>query len=238
MGQSGRTRAGRRRRSVPRRAVAVAAGVVLVAGGATAVVVATSDDPGQPREAVALDVPAGPMRGSTLSPLVSARIAEILGRRAPVASVSTVAESSEPSEPVRVEIPSIGVDAGVVPITAPDRALLPPSDPDLLGWWSEGAEPGASTGSALITGHSVHTGGGALQDLADVGRGDEVVVETEAGRVEYAVTSTAVLDKPALAREAPDLFSQKADGRVVLITCADWNGAEWLSNTVVTAEPV
>jgi len=234
----GRTRAGGRRRAAPRRAVVAAvAGAVLVAGVATTVVVTASDDPGPAREAAALDVPPGPMRGSTLSPVVSARIAAILGRQAPVASVSTAA-SSEPSEPVRVEIPAIGVDAGVVPISAPDRALLPPSDPDLLGWWSEGAEPGARTGSALITGHSVHTGGGALQDLADVGRGDEVVVETEAGRVEYAVVSTEVLDKPALAREAPDLFSQEAEGRVVLITCADWNGAEWLSNTVVTAEPL
>jgi len=211
-------------------------GLVLVAGAVTTAVVVTTADPA-PVASVApsLDVASGPQAAPGLSEATMARLRGILDQPEPPAPAPVAAT---PSEPVRVVIPSIGVDAGVVPVSAPDQALLPPSDPDLLGWWADGAQPGAPRGSALITGHSVHTGGGALQDLGDVGRGDEVVVETEDGSIDYAVTSTVVLDKPALAREAATLFSQEADGRVVLITCADWNGTEWLSNTVVTADPV
>ena len=36
---------------------------------------------------------------------------------------------------------------------------------------------------------------------------------------------------------ATRLFSQRVPGRLVLITCEDWNGVEYLSNVVVTATP-
>jgi hypothetical protein len=34
------------------------------------------------------------------------------------------------------------------------------------------------------------------------------------------------------------LFSQEAPGRLVLITCEDWDGTAYRSNVVVTAQPV
>ena len=53
----------------------------------------------------------------------------------------------------------------------------------------------------------------------------------------YAVRSTEVLGKGDLARRAEELFDQGVPGRLVLITCEDWNGSEYLSNVVVTATP-
>lgn len=142
-----------------------------------------------------------------------------------------------PGAPRRVVIPALGVDAPVVPVRAPGGTLVPPSDPSRLGWWAGGARPGAARGSALVTGHTVHTGGGALDDLETVHRGDRIVVRTDRGTVRYAVQRVEILRKGAVAREAQRLFSQDVPGRLVLVTCEDWDGERYLSNVVVVAEP-
>jgi hypothetical protein len=46
-----------------------------------------------------------------------------------------------------------------------------------------------------------------------------------------------VYGKGRIATDARRLFSQRVAGRLVLLTCADWNGAQYLSNVVVTATP-
>jgi LPXTG-site transpeptidase (sortase) family protein len=125
----------------------------------------------------------------------------------------------------------------VLPIKAPDGVLIPPSDPQELGWWADGARPGAAQGSALITGHTVHTGGGALDDLETLAHGALVKVSTSKGWITYAVRKTKVYRKGSVARHAQGLFSQTVPGRLVLITCADWDGERYLSNVVVTAVP-
>lgn len=143
-------------------------------------------------------------------------------------------------------VPSLAVDAPVVAIKAPDRTLVPPADPQVLGWWSDGARPGASTGSALVVGHTVHSGGGALDDLETLADGDQVLVRstrTEDGEgtlrtMEYVVDTVRVYRKGRLAEKAAELFSQEVDGRLVLLTCEDWDGTRYLSNVVVTALPV
>lgn len=148
-----------------------------------------------------------------------------------------VRAAPEPGAPRRVVIPALGVNAPVVPVRAPERTLVPPRDPQRLGWWADGARPGAAEGSALIAGHTVHTGGGALDDLEDLGAGDEIVVRTDRGTVRYEVDRVRIYSKGRIADDATRLFSQDAPGRLVLITCEDWDGARYLSNVVVTATP-
>ena len=143
-----------------------------------------------------------------------------------------------PGAPRRVLVPALGVDARVLPVRAPGGTLVPPSDPQQLGWWAGGARPGDATGSALVTGHTVHTGGGALDDLETLNRGDAVTVRTDRGRVRYVVRSVSVYSKGSLAHHAQVLFSQEVSGRLVLITCEDWDGSRYLSNVVVMATPV
>ena len=63
-----------------------------------------------------------------------------------------------------------------------------------------------------------------------------VRVRTSAGLLEYAVTDVAVYRKSTLARDAERIFSQTVSGRLVLITCEDWNGTGYDSNAVVVAE--
>lgn len=155
-----------------------------------------------------------------------------------VEHVETQRPAGRPGLPQRIVIPALGVRAPVRPIGADDGVLTPPDDPTQAGWWRAGARPGALRGSAVITGHTVSTGGGVFDDLERLRRGDAVTVATADGeRLGFVVDDVASYRKAALARHAQRLFSQSAPGRLVLVTCEDWNGRVYLSNEVVTAVP-
>jgi LPXTG-site transpeptidase (sortase) family protein len=140
--------------------------------------------------------------------------------------------------PREVEVPRLHVDSEVIPISGQSGALLPPSDPQQLGWWKEGQPAGAQYGSAVVTGHTVHTGGGALDHLGKLVTGDTVRVRTDAGQITYVVERTQIYSTDQLARDAEEIFTRGGPGRLVLITCDDWNGEFYESNAVVYAAPV
>ena len=144
---------------------------------------------------------------------------------------------ARPLQPRLVELPSLGVRARVSPIHVHGGALTPPPDPREVGWWSGGSRPGASEGAAVITGHTVHTGGGSFDDLETLSRGDRVVVGSADDEVAYRVASVEVMGKAELARRSASLFSRSGPGRLVLVTCEDWDGTGYRSNVVVTARP-
>lgn len=153
------------------------------------------------------------------------------------ATTGTVAVRERGVVPRLVVVPSLGVRAPVTGIRTEDGALTPPSDPTTVGWWNGGSRPGAGTGAAVITGHTVHPGGGAFDDLDRLAAGDEVVVESKVGRLTYTVESVQVLGKDQLARRSGQLFSRSGAPRLVLVTCEDWDGTGYRSNVVVTATP-
>lgn len=140
--------------------------------------------------------------------------------------------------PNAVEIVALGIKVPVVPIHVQVSTLVPPSDPQTLGWWADGAEPGARDGSAIITGHTVHTGGGALDNLEKLVVGDVFTVRTDAGRIDYWVSRVEIYGKDRVSRASRHLFNQSVRGRLVLITCEDWDGTAYASNVVVIARPV
>jgi LPXTG-site transpeptidase (sortase) family protein len=137
--------------------------------------------------------------------------------------------------PVRLTVPALAISARVTPIAERSSVLTPPSDPHVLGWWRGGALPGVRRGTAIITGHTVHTGGGAFDHLGDLARGDRIRLQTRSGPLEYSVTSVADESKSWLAAHAARVFSQTVPGRLALVTCTDWTGTVYLSNTVVLA---
>lgn len=139
--------------------------------------------------------------------------------------------SPVPATPLHLRM--AGIDAPVVPLTLTGTELLPPPDPRVLGWW--GRPVGARHGVTLLVGHTVHTGGGELDDLESVPVGATARVSGFA----YEVTSVRVVSKPALAARAANLFSQHGKHRLVVVTCEDYDAAtgEYASNVVLTAEP-
>ena len=134
-----------------------------------------------------------------------------------------------------ITIPKLDIQAPIVKIeSSDDRVLTPPRDPGVVGWWSQGAAPGASTGSAILVGHAVRTGGGVFNDIGELTSGDTV----EVGSLKYHVNSTETLSKDEVAERAEELFDQSVPGRLVIVTCADWDGEVWQSNIITIAEPV
>lgn len=207
-----------------------AVALVLVTGGLLLAGVGLGGTPAStelartspPPAAVQVREPAPPARTSTPP-----------ARRAP-----TSAPADPGVRPDLVVVPSLGVRAPVRGIRTEDGALTPPSDPRQVGWWTGGARPGASAGAAVVTGHTVRAGGGAFDDLETLAAGDDVVVRSGAREVAYAVDTVEVLSRGELARRSASLFSRTGPGRLVLITCEDWDGTAYRSNVVVTARPI
>jgi LPXTG-site transpeptidase (sortase) family protein len=141
--------------------------------------------------------------------------------------------------PYVLRIPQIGVDAHVVPVKSnEERILEPPPNPRIVGWWSDGAAPGAAQGSAVLVGHTVrHTDGGVFDELGYLSRGDAIELEGPHSTLTYRVDSIDVLSIGDFARKAPQIFKQTGPGRLVLITCGNFVGTVWRSNIVIIAEP-
>lgn len=146
----------------------------------------------------------------------------------------------KPIAPSQVHI--LGENATVVPAERDGAALIPPRDPHVLGWWGKMA--GARHGAILLVGHTVHTGGGTLDDLESISVGQTIPVldwrRNSYREVDYMVTKNVTISKAALAKRASQLFSQTGPHKLVMVTCEnyDWVTGHYDSNVVLTATPI
>ncbi len=145
-----------------------------------------------------------------------------------------------PAKPVRLIVPALKIKAPVLPIEINEKQVLdPPRNPRDIGWWQRSARPGSAKGQTVLTGHTVHTGGGVMDDLAKLRKGQLVKVVTPKGTMEYTTTRVVTWTKEQLAKRAVDIFAQERnDVRLVLITCSQWTGSYYKSNVVVFAKPL
>ena len=123
--------------------------------------------------------------------------------------------------------------APVVTVILRNGVLIPPSDPSVLGWW--GQKVGSKAGTTLLTGHTVHTGGGDLNTLYLTPVGSTAVVSG----IRYRVVSVVSITKAELAKQGSTLFEQTGRPQLVVVTCdiRTYNPTthEYANNTVVTA---
>jgi LPXTG-site transpeptidase (sortase) family protein len=173
-------------------------------------------------------------RDATPAPVVSAGPQGTVEASLPAPVMAPPVQGS----PRRIVVPALSVDAEVDPIRARGETLVPPTDPQRIGWWADGARPGDRTGTALLTGHTVHTGGGALDDLEYLDEGDRVEVSTTRGTIGYRVESVQTLSREEVATRHRELFDQGGAARLVLVTCEDWDGQAYQSSVIVTATPL
>ncbi|MEW1901507.1 class F sortase [Streptomyces sp. NPDC086147] len=166
------------------------------------------------------------------------REARAAGADAPDRPGST-AEPLPASDPVRVRIPLIGVDARLMRLELDETGKLeppPPNLPALAGWYARGTPPG-SAGTAVLTGHlDTPAGPAVFYRLGALTRGAGIEVERADG-------STALFTVDAVEEYAKDRFPDEevyggsGGPELRLITCGgDWSGdTGYRANTVVYA---
>ena len=147
---------------------------------------------------------------------------------------------SAPATPVRLVVPSLKIKAPILPIEVNDQQVLdPPRNPRDVGWWQRSARPGTTKGQTVLTGHTVHTGGGVMDELGTLHKGKLVKVVTPKGTMHYRTTRVVTWSKDELAKRAVAIFAQKRPNpRLVLITCSGWTGSYYTNNIVVFAKPL
>ena len=144
--------------------------------------------------------------------------------------------------PTSLQIPSLGIDAPVssigIDLATGDLGVSP--DIHKLGWWRDGAAPGARSGAVLIAGHvdSATAGAGALFPLKNARPGALVQVTMSNGQTRsYRVLSVHLY----LKRDLPlDVYSQTGPPRLVIVTCGgpfDTATRHYDDNVILTAVP-
>ncbi|MFF8594799.1 class F sortase [Streptomyces sp. NPDC015220] len=144
------------------------------------------------------------------------------------------------SEPTRISIPDIGVDAPFTKLSlGPSGQLEPPpvGDNNLVGWFQGGASPG-ERGSSIVVGHVDTTSGPAVfaeldsldtGKFIDITRADGVVARFEVDAVETYSKAAFPDDKVYADTPKPELR---------LITCGgtfDRTSRDYKDNVVVFA---
>jgi len=159
----------------------------------------------------------------------------------PAAPPSTP-EPAPASTPIRVQIPALGVDSAIIPVGVDDNGQLEiPEDVQSVGWYRFGRAPGATRGSAVLTGHvDDHLqGAGALADLGSLQPGDTLTVTDATGTARtFSVLSREGWHKGGVPLDR--LFDRGGDPRLVLITCGGSFNTSTLGyddNIAVTAVP-
>ena len=159
----------------------------------------------------------------------------------PVAPTTTVPVPAGLAEPVRVAVPSVGIDAGLIPLgLEPDGSLEVPSDYGTAGWYVDGPEPG-EPGPAVIAGHvDSHTGPAVFFRLRDVQPGAAIDVTLADGSTQrFAVEAVERHPKGAFPTER--VYGPTDGPALRLVTCGgpfDREARSYLDNVVVFATPV
>ncbi|WP_425581050.1 class F sortase [Streptomyces thermoalcalitolerans] len=144
------------------------------------------------------------------------------------------------SEPTRISIPDIAVDAPFTKLSLDKDGHLappPPDDTNLVGWFQDGASPG-ERGSAIVVGHlDTKTGPAVFAGLNQLQPGDPVDIERADGTVvRFKVDSVEMFSKA----DFPDdlVYADAPTPELRLITCGgtyDHKNRDYRANVVVFA---
>lgn len=153
-----------------------------------------------------------------------------------VRSGASVNAVGDVGDPVRVIVPSAGIDGPVSPagVMDDDTVAVPP-DPLIAGWFTGGPRPG-ELGPAVIVGHvdSKKSGPGVFYRLREAKVGDTATVITTTGSQEFVVVATELVAKDEF--PTARVYGQVPIAALRLITCGgsfDRSIGHYRSNVVV-----
>ncbi|MFF9486485.1 class F sortase [Streptomyces sp. NPDC014676] len=175
------------------------------------------------------------------------RAASAVSAAPSAASTSTTrepaAEHLPRSEPKRLLIPDIGVDAPFTDLAIDSKGRLeppPPHNTNLVGWYAKGVSPG-ERGTAIIAGHvDTTTSPAVFARLSELKKGDRFrVLRADGGKATFVVDEKEYFEKD----DFPDdrVYADTPDAQVRLITCAgeyDRAAKDYTENLVVFAHLV
>lgn len=167
----------------------------------------------------------------------------ILAVTVPLGSVTATASARQPaaskriSDPVRLHVGAVGINASIIRLGLNhDKTLQVPGNASQSGWFTGSPRPGAQ-GPAVVVGH-VHWNGqpGVFANLGKLDYGDRIVIRrTDGSRAVFRVTRVSRFKKSQFPSE---LVYGNVDGpELRLITCDgfDARGHVYLDNLVVFA---
>ncbi|MEU5519891.1 class F sortase [Streptomyces sp. NPDC052079] len=184
------------------------------------------------------------------------------GRQAPpaVSAAPSASSSSDPaagepaprasarkhlprSEPTRLLIPGIGVDAPFIDLDIGSKGRLEPPpahNTNLVGWYAKGVSPG-ERGTAIIAGHvDTPTSPAVFARLGELEEGDRFrVLRADGSKATFVVDETQSFAKDDFPNER--VYADTPDAQVRLITCAgeyDHAVKDYTENLVVFAHLV
>ena len=142
--------------------------------------------------------------------------------------------------PVGLRIPSLGIDAPVLPVGVDALGEMEVPAATDVGWYRFGPAPGAA-GSAVLAAHVDYDGRrGVFFELRRLQPGARLAVTFADGSVQvYEVDEMAQIHKGDLA--ASGVFDRKGPPRLALITCGgsfDADARSYRDNVVALAAPV
>jgi Sortase domain len=157
-------------------------------------------------------------------------------------SAGPVAAAVAPAgtRPVRLRIPAIGVDTGLIALgLLPDGSLEVPPDGMTAGWYTGSPTPG-DPGPAVLAAHVDWKGAeGVFHDLRDLRPGAEVSVDRRDGST-ARFTIARVAQYPKDRFPTDDVYGDVDSPQLRLITCGgdfDRGVRSYRDNIVVYAEP-
>ena len=141
------------------------------------------------------------------------------------------------SSPIRIQIPSIGVDSKLMKLgLLKDGSLQVPPSAFPAGWYSGSPTPG-EMGPSIIAGHIDWNGPGVFYRLNRMQLGDQINVRRADGTMAtFTVTRIAAFLKSKFPTEA--VYGDINHPGLRLITCGDYDfkARKYIRDTVVFAE--
>lgn len=164
-------------------------------------------------------------------------------RNVGVVPVKASAVSSIFVSPTRIEIPALNAEAPIVDVVTKNGALDVPLNPKIVGWWRDGAMPGAATGTAILDGHINYAGvEGVLARIGSLNPGDVVYVwgfsHGKQTKLTFTITGVRTYSKERLPYR--QIFDQQSIGRLAIVTCGgpfDASTGNYRDNIVAFAVP-
>jgi sortase (surface protein transpeptidase) len=179
---------------------------------------------------------AGPPPAGTAAPAAPAATAAVPPSDPSGAAGVTVLPASRP---IRLTIPTIDVDTGVIDLgLKPDGTMEVPPDGATAGWYTESPTPG-ELGPAVLAAHVDWKGAkGVFYDLRRAQPGDEVSVDRADGQT-ATFTVRRVEQYPKDRFPTEEVYGDVDTAQLRLITCGgdfDGQARSYRDNIVVYAE--